>query len=131
MLFGTVLWQTGVYNTESPAIYNRCSGFGKLGCFDASIIYDSNSNKLSTAFANNAGIGIKITNVKVSGDCTSGSFETMEFLSPNQRHEFFCTGINKKVGESFLVDVEITYIEKVADKTITRTERGIIMGTVE
>ena len=148
VILGVALWQLGVFNV-SPKV-NVAEGFKKIKVLPESIRYveDENCkttwNLLNFTVMNTGGTYIHDLSFTPSEDCTpthpnpygNDCFEGTQFakdtLAPGETTSLAkscCTFWNE--GDFFYVEVEITYTQRVGERKITKTEKGVIKGRVE
>ncbi|MBN2015023.1 MAG: hypothetical protein JW778_07575 [Candidatus Altiarchaeota archaeon] len=153
MIVGVVLWQLGVFGGAGGGV-NRATGFTNLKPFDRSIFYSAGATGVINAtFTNAAGTPLTITDVDSTGDCTylAGAADTTDTtlmrtsLTPGGNDislsvaggdtvYFTCPAgstTDKAAGDTFTINVVITYTESVAGTTLSHTDSGRMTGTVE
>ena len=134
-----VLWQLGIFSGIGGGA-NKSVGFNVVSPVDKTIYYSGNA--LNFTIENRAGNKITFTtNCVVSGsgcataNCdvgTDGIESGNASLAPGQSKDVACTGCDiLTAGDSFTVDVTFEYIEKVADRILTKSETGTIRGKAD
>jgi len=131
MLIGFSLWMLGIFNPDVSAT-NRCFGFAKLKCLEETVQYSGSSGVLVANFVNAAGSPITITEITGRGDC---NFVTSYFdpspIPVGGTTQFVCPSTGKNEGDEFLVEVNVTYTQLVANVPVSHTDKGTIRGRVE
>ncbi len=128
MIVGVVLWQLGVFG-GGPGAVNTAVGFAKIKPFEPSIKYTGST--LSFVINNGAGTSISGVNVTASGDCTVASAAATTLTAGATTIVTGTTCGPKAVGDSFSVNINISYSQTVAGQVITHTDRGRINGVAE
>jgi hypothetical protein len=149
LVFGVIFWQLG---PGPPQNFNRASGFTVIKAFDRSIGYTPGADgALNATFINAGGTPVTITRINVSGDCQYNverstamildeSTQTYGYsMAGGGTFKFRCrqgtpesaTLKTKNKGDSFTVDIQITFTESVNGTTLTRTDSGRLTGQVE
>ena len=128
MIVGVVLWKLGIFGGGASG--NKATGFigSKIGVIDASI--KCNTTTMSFIVTNQAGSTLSNVNVSVaSGDCNDAA--NLFNLSANSKQSVELGGCGATVGDSLQSNLEISFTERVAGTSISRTQRGTILCTVE
>ncbi|MEA3255117.1 MAG: hypothetical protein U9Q22_04730 [Candidatus Altiarchaeota archaeon] len=139
LIFGVVMWQLGVFNTESNFLI--ATGWSKLMPLSPSMVYKANGNFEAT-FMNAVGTslnitsvsldeklgGVKCLNVKVDG---SDLGSTYVLVKAGDMFEVTAVCETKSVGDPFDLSIVIEYDQVMGGISTSHTEKGHIRGPVE
>jgi len=119
IIVGIVLWQSGVFGVQSGGI----SGFqGGVAVTD----YTASGNL--TLYVQNVA-GEPLRDINVSGDCDAGATFSLGIGRDKNDVDLVCTpALSTTSGDSFSVDLTITYTTTVSG--LTKTETGTISGAI-
>ena len=99
---------------------------------DNSILGDVSQTNVSVTFMNGAGTGISNLVVAATGSCTTDTgFDGTALTAGETMRGALETCSGATVGNSFNIDITVTYDESVAGTVISRTETGRVSGTWE
>ena len=135
LIVGIVLWQLGIFSGLGGGA-NTSTGFsaGKIGIIDAGT--KCTTTNVSLLLTNQA--GAPLTNIVVNSTATTGAYCTgisttafnLSAAGDKQQVSLDNCG-NGVVKEKNSIPVTVTFTEKVAGTSITRTQTGTITCTVE
>ena len=134
LIVGIVLWQLGIFSGLGGGSATS-TGFssGKIGIIDAATKCTV-AGGLNATFTNQAGSTLTLTNITPTGSCTGDATPTIDENSTilaNGQHNWASTCTGVAVGDKLSTDITVTFTEKVAGSTISRTQSGRITCTVE